>query len=171
MITRQPVFRNNQMQRELAARLADQGGLEIISFQNCDCLLMERGEAIKMFLPKSIRVLGGTAQDRRIDGELLVIFETDLERTSSRSKHYKFGNFVASVPISNFPSIIWSSIMIEDNVDQSFLDHISHLLDRLPSTKSAWTAAFGEDFYERPKIDRFVQVIGYLKEQMSSSVR
>ena len=40
------------MQRKLAAQLAIQSGLEVVSFEHFDCLVFERGEMLKMFSPR-----------------------------------------------------------------------------------------------------------------------
>jgi hypothetical protein len=152
------------MQRTLTSQLADQSGLEVISFQHCDCLVFERGESAKMFLPRSKRLLGGTPQDRMVIGDLLVIFEKDLERLRSPSKRYKFANFVTGIPIANFPSIIASSVIVGDGVDQDFFRQIHDLLKALPNGKSGWIARFGEDFFTRHSIDRCVETVRHLRE-------
>jgi hypothetical protein len=152
------------MQRTLTTQLADQSGLEVISFQHCDCLVFERGETLKMFLPRSKRLLGGNPQDRMVIGDLLVIFEKDLERLRSPSKRYKFADFVTGIPIANFPSIIASSVLIGDAVHKDFFRQLHDLLNALPDGKSEWIARFGEDFFTRPAIDRCVKTVRHLRE-------
>lgn len=153
------------MQRTLAAKLASQAGLDVVSFQHFDCLLFERGETWKMFLPHSKRILGGTAQDRMVIGDLLAIFDKDLERLRPPSERFKFANFVTGVPIANFPSITTSSMIVEGVVDQDFFLKIEALLNALPNRESEWITKFGEDFCNRAAIDRCVAVVRYLRTQ------
>ncbi|MBN8817307.1 MAG: hypothetical protein J0I80_01150 [Sphingomonas sp.] len=153
------------MQRTLAAKLASQAGLDVVSFQHFDCLLFERGETWKMFLPYSKRMLGGTAQDRMVIGNLLAVFDKDIERLRPPSERFKFSRCVTSLPIANFPSITTSSMVVEGVVDQEFFLKIEALLNALPNRKSEWITIFGEDFCNRAAIDRFVDVVRYLQTQ------
>ena len=152
------------MQRILTAQLANQGGLEVISFQYADCLVFDRGETLKMFRPQSKRLLGGTSHDRIVIGDLLMIFENDLERLRPPSMRYKFANFITGIPIANFPSITASSLIVGDAIDQEFFSQIRDLLNALPDRKSEWIARFGEDFFTRDAIDRCVEVVRHLRE-------
>ncbi|MBJ7501286.1 MAG: hypothetical protein JHC57_16135 [Sphingopyxis sp.] len=152
------------MQRRLTTQLANQSGLEVISFQHCDCLVFSRGETLKMFAPHSKRVLGGTAQDRIVTGDLLVIFDADLEPLRSPSKRFKFANFATYAPIANFPSTAESSMIIEGVVDEHFFRQIHDLLAALPVSKSEWNAKFGPDFFTRTMIDRCVETVKYLRK-------
>ena len=152
------------MQRILTAQLANQSGLEVISFQHADCLIFERGETLKMFLPHSKRLLGGTSQDRIVIGDLLMIFENDLEPLRPPSKRYKFANFITGIPIANFPSITASSLIVGGAIDQDFFSRIHDLLNALPDRKSEWIARFGENFFTRGAIDRCVEAVRHLRE-------
>ena len=152
------------MQRILTGQLANQSGLEVISFQHSDCLVFERGETLKMFQPQSKRVLGGTSQGRLVIGDLLMMFENDLERLRPPSKRYRFANFIAGIPIANFPSITASSLIVGDAVDQEFFSQIRDLLNPLPDSKSEWIATFGEDFFNRDALGRCVEAVRYLRE-------
>jgi len=152
------------MQRILTAQLANQSGLDVISFQHADCLVFERGETLKMFLPRSKRLLGGTPRDRLVIGHLLMIFENDLERLRPPSTRYKFANFITGVPIANFPRIIASSLIVGDAVDQDFFSQIRDLLNALPDRKSEWIATFGADFFTRDAIGRCVEAVRHLRE-------
>jgi hypothetical protein len=151
------------MQRALTSQLAVQSGLEIISFQHCDCLVFSRGDTLKMFLPRSKRVMGGTAQDRMVIGDLLVIFEKDLERLHPPSKRFKFANFVIGMPIANFPYLVTFSFIKGSAVDQEFFRHIHDLVKALPNGKSDWIAEFGYDFFARSKLDRCFEAVRSLR--------
>lgn len=153
------------MQRTLAAHLASQSNLEVVSFQHFDCLLFERGETWKMFLPRSKRLLGGTTQERLVIGDLLAIFEKDLQRLRPPSTRFKFVDFATSIPIANFPSITASSVIIEGVVDPDFFRKIRFLLNGMPDGISEWTATFGEDFLTRSPINRCVDTVKYLRSQ------
>jgi len=151
------------MQRNLTVQLASQSGLEVVSFQHYDCLLFERGETWKMFLPQSKQLLGRTTQERLVIGNLLAVFGQDLERLRPPSKRFKFADFATSIPIANFPSITEYSLIIEGNVDPDFFRRIRALLNDLPDKRSDWIATFGEDFFTRTPIDRCVDTIRYLR--------
>lgn len=153
------------MQRQLTTKLANQSGLEVISFQHCDCLIFESGETLKMFLPQSKRVLGGTSQNRMVIGYLLLTFAKDLERLKPPSKRYKFANFIAGIPIANFPSITESSMIIGEAVGQSFFNQIRDLMIALPDRETDWIARFGEDFFSRDALGRSVEIIRHLREE------
>ena len=156
-------FGKRVMQRKLTAQLAIQGGLEVISFQHCDCLVFERRETLKMLSPHSSRMLGGNAQYRRVAGDLIVIFEADLERLRPPSKRFKFGGFVTFMPTANFPSTITGSEIIEGEVDRNFFGKIRDLLNALPDSKSEWISKFGEDFFSRTLTDRCVDTVRDLR--------
>ena len=153
------------MQRKLAAQLATQSGLEVVSFEHFDCLVFERGETLKMLSPHSSRMLGGRPQDRRVEGDLIVIFEEDLERLRPPSKRFKFGDFVTFMPTANFPSTIAGSEIVEGEVDRNFLGKIRELLNALPDSKSEWISKFGEDFFSRTPTDRCVDTVRYLRSR------
>jgi hypothetical protein len=108
-------------------------------------------------------VLGGTPQNRMVIGNLLMIFERDLERLHPPSKRYKFNNFTTSIPIANFPSITASSLIVGDAVDEDFFRHIQQLLNALPDSKSEWIGRFGEDFFGRDAIARCVEAVRHLR--------
>lgn len=153
------------MQRTLTAHLAGQSGLEVVSFQHYDCLLFERGETWKMFLPRSKRLLGKTAQERLVIGDLLMIFGKDLERLRPPSTRFKFADFVTSIPIANFPSITASSVITEGVVDPDFFVQIRDLLNELPDKRSEWIGTFGKDFFTRTSIDRCVDTVRHLRSR------
>jgi hypothetical protein len=156
------------MQRMLTAQLASQSGLEVVSFQHYDCLIFERGETLKLFLPQSKRVLGGTPQEHMVIGSLVMVLEKNLERLKPPSKRYKSDNFIAAIPIANFPSLTASSLIVGDAVNQDFFRQIHDLLNALPDMESEWIARFGEDFFNRDAISRCVEVIGHLREDRRS---
>lgn len=153
------------MQRKLAAQLAIQGGLEVISFEHFDCLVFERGETLKMFSPRSSRMLGGSSQKRRVEGDLIVVFEKNIERLRPPSKRFKFGGLVTFMPTANFPSTIIGSEIIAGEIDRSFFGKIRDLLNALPDRKSEWISTFGEDFFSRTPTDRCITTVRYLRSR------
>lgn len=151
------------MQRTLTAQLAYQSGTEVISFQHFDCLLFERGEVLKMFLPRSKRVMLGTPQDRMVTGNLVLIFEHDFDRLRPPSQKFKFANLIAGVPIANFPSLVPLSMILCGTVDEEFFRQIRSLLDALPNSKIGWIDQFGEKFFTLSAVDRCVKLVTYLR--------
>jgi hypothetical protein len=153
------------MQRILTLQLAAQSGLETISFQHYDCLVFNRGDCLKLFKPFSKRALGGTPQERLVIGDLLVIFEQDLERLRPPSKRFKFTSFVTSAPISNFTSIVEYSRIENNRLDDYFFIRVKSLLDALPNNRAEWLKEFGDDFFNVSKIDRCIKTVDYLRHR------
>jgi hypothetical protein len=151
------------MQRKLTSQLAAMSGLEVISFQHFDCLVFERSETLKMFRPQSKRLMGGTAKDKMIIGDLMVIFKQDIEPLHPPSARFKITDWVTYAPIANFPSITISSILVDGLVARDFFRQIDDLLKALPDKKSEWTAKFGENFFALTQIDRCVDTVAYLR--------
>ena len=153
------------MQRALASKLASLSGLELISLRHFDCLLFERSEVVKMFLPRTKRVLGGTPQDRMVIGDLLFAFEGDIVPLRPPSKRNEITDFLASVPIANFPWLNSLSFIDDGEHDPRLLKGISELLQALPTQKSGWIEIFGGEFFTRKTLDRTVEVVGYLRNK------
>lgn len=151
------------MQRKLTAQLAHQSGFELISFQHFDCLVFERGETSKFFLPQSKRILGGKPQDRMVIGDLVAIFSSSIERLQSPSKRYRFEDFIVSIPTANFPSITACSSIVGETVDHKFFSQIHDLLNNLPDTKAEWETRFSEDFFGLDAISRCVEAVQSLR--------
>jgi hypothetical protein len=151
------------MQRALTSQLGNQSGLDVISFQHFDALLFRRGETLKMFRPQTKRVIGGTARDRMIIGDFLILFEKDLELLRSPSTRYRYTNVVTAFPIANFPSLVASSMLVNDAVNIRFFDQIDDTLNALPNSNAEWIAKFGKDFFGSSVVDRCVEVVGYLR--------
>ena len=150
------------LQRTLTDLLADKGGREVISFRYCNCIVFGKGETIKLFLPLSVSAIDESPKDRFVLGDLLLIFENDVQRVGPSSKKYKFNNFITTVPLVNFPSIIASSLIRRNGIEEDFFRRIQNLLNTLPDSKSDWTATFGEDFLTRTAVDRCVATVQHL---------
>lgn len=151
------------MQRDLAAKLASQGGLEVVSFRHFDCLLFARGEVLKMFMPESRRMLFGTPSDRMVSGSLRLLFEKDLKRLHPPSKRFEFSESIASIQLGNFPGLIPYSILSGDVAHSDFLTKIGQLLASLPDDQSGWEKQFGEGFFSLPGISRMSAIIRDLR--------
>lgn len=132
------------MQRDLTARIAEQSGLEVISFRHFDCLVFARGEIIKMFLPMSVRVLMGTSANRRVSGDLLVALESELHELRPPSKRWEISNVLFAAPIENFPELISHSLLKDGAVGAEFLKGIENLLAALPDNRSDWENRIGK---------------------------
>jgi hypothetical protein len=155
------------MQRELTSELANKNDLEVMSFRHFDCLLFERGEILKMFRPASRRVLMGTPSDRRVSGELLLVFKDDLKRLRPPSKRFDYSTPVFAAPIENFAGLILNSGLDRGSVDKMFIERVGQLLDALPSDRSGWEQIFGRDFLELPFLDRFTEVVHFLRKKVT----
>ena len=153
------------MQRALASKLASLGDLETISLRHFDCLVFERSEVVKMFQPKTKRVLGGTPQDRIVIGDLLFAFKGHIVPLRPPSKRHDIADYVASVPIANFPELTSLSFIDDGEHDSRFLQGIGKLLQALPAQKTGWIEIFGGDFFARETLDRTVEVVRYLRNK------
>jgi len=98
-------------------------------------------------------------------GDLVVVFDKDIERLRRPSKRFKVANYVISVPMANFSYLIDSSVIVEGKIDMGFFERIHELLNALPSNKSEWIAMFGEDFLRSSMTDRCVETIKYLRDR------
>jgi hypothetical protein len=152
------------MQRELTADLTRQSGLEVVSFRHFDCLLFSRGEILKMFIPSSHRLMMGTPKDRRVAGNLFVVFAEAVERLRPPSKRHDYSDAIFAAPIDNFPGLILHSALEDGIVDKRFLDGVASLLNALPNDRHGWETAFGSDYFSLPGINTMSKVVRYLRE-------
>jgi hypothetical protein len=154
------------VQRELTAQLAASSGLEVLSFRHFDCLVFARGEILKMFRPASKRVLMGRSTDRRVNGELILVFEDELKRLRPPSERFEFPEPIFSTPIANFKGLILHSLLQDGTVDKIFIERVGKLLDTLPSGRAGWRATFGREFPAQPCGDRTRVVNRFLRERV-----
>ena len=147
------------MQRETTALLSQQSGLESISLRHFDCIVFQRGEVMKMFAPRTRRVIGGTPKDRMLTGYLLLAFQTDLTPLRPPSKRFDLLNKIAQVHLMNFPRLISLSALQNDTVDPRLLNGISALLAALPSNREDW-----HEFFEVvPDTNKLSRLVEYLR--------
>jgi hypothetical protein len=151
-------------QADLAARMAEQFGLQIVQFRYSDELLFGDGEVMKLFMPRSKRVLLGTPQDRMIIGDLKFVRKRDL--TKLRSPSIKFEQPLAGFgcPLANFPWLVPFCWISEDRLDERLVVGLRELFNELPDTESAWRSRFGTAFFEMTPIDRLAPIVRYLRK-------
>jgi hypothetical protein len=145
------------MQRTLTAELAELSELQVISFRHFDCLVFSRGEILKLFRPTSRRILMGAPRDRRVSGELRLLFEADLNRLKPPSKRFDYSNHIFAAPIENFPSLILHSSLADGAVERTFFERIGTLLQALPSDRAGWQETFGREFFSLTAVIRFLR--------------
>jgi hypothetical protein len=151
-------------QAQLAARMADQFGLEVVQFRYSDELLFGDGEVMKLFIPRSKRLLGRTPQDRVIIGDLRFVPRRDLKKLRSASSKFEQPATSFGCPLTNFPWIVPFCGLSDRPIDQRLIAFFRDLFDALPDGESAWRQKFGSDFFEKPSIDRSVQIVRYLRD-------
>ena len=155
-------------QRQLTAGLGDLTGLPVMSFRHFDCLLFSDGEILKLYCPRFARVLGGRPTDRRVFGNLLVIFRERLTPLKSRLRRYDFSDALLLAPDANFPDLILHSLLADGVLDGEFFRRIAQLFQALPDDRAGWHREFSDRFFEMSSLDRMRQVIAFLQDTVRS---
>ena len=151
-------------QRKLTAELADLTGLSVMSFRHFDCLLFSGDEILKLYCPRSRRIMMGRPTDRRVSGELIVVSRDDVKLLQSRSGRFELSNPIFAAPDANFSGLTLHSALSDGVVDGEFFDRIRRLFDALPNHRGGWQDRFGDDFFELSGFERMKAVIVSLRE-------
>jgi len=155
-------------QSELANGLAAEFGLELIRFRQKDGLVFESGEVLKIFVPRSKRIMGCGPKDRLVIGDLLCLFQSDLRSLRPPSKKFQYDRQIFSAPDANFSSLRRYAINSNGSVDAAYKAGLKMLFDALPSTRAGWLDQFGEDFFELSTLERMSEGIKYLRARSKS---
>lgn len=155
------------MQRELAAQLAAQVGMEVISFRHFDCVLFSRTSILKMFRPQSDRVMLGGPGDRKVSGNLFLVHEEDLMPLRPPSKRFEYRKEIYSVHIANFSNLTLYSGIDEGRVDPAFLEGVARLLKALPDDRADWKDRFGEDYFSISQNMTSSEVLNFLRDTVT----
>ena len=150
-------------QAQLAARLADQFGLDVVQFRYTDALLFGDGEVMKLFTPRSKRVMLGTPQDRMVIGDLTFVRMSDLMKLAPPSRRFEQPITAFGCPIANFPWLVPFCWLSDQPIDESLVAGLRELFNALPDKESAWLEKFGSDFFTKPSIDRVRPIVDHLR--------
>jgi hypothetical protein len=156
----------SQSQSQLAARLASDFGLPVIKLPNSDGLIFEQGEVVKIFIPRSKRILGCGPGDRRVIGDLVCVFADEMKAPTGRSKKFDYDRHICWFPDANFSSLTLHSALSSDPMDKLFQLGLAKLFGALPSDKSGWLREFGPDFLSESGLDRLSIVVQYLRAKL-----
>ena len=151
------------MQRDTTAQIGEQYDIETISLRYFDCLLFERGEVFKMFMPETRRAIGGTPRDRVISGSLIFAFEVDFVPLRAPSKRFDLVNEIVRVHTMNFPTLVSLSTLRGDRVDQLFLAGVIALVSALPKDRIGWCSLFGDELLSVAQNQRAFEVVQFLR--------
>lgn len=151
-------------QSQLAMRMAEQFGLGAIQFRYGDCLILKDSEVLKLFMPRSKRIMGGLAQDRMIIGSLMFLPRKNLAALRPPSKKFEWPAFCAACDIANFPWLVPFCLLSDEPIDEGLIDGLQTLVVSLPDEERGWQERFGEDVFEKPSLETVGPLIQLLRE-------
>ena len=151
-------------QSQLASRIAEQFGLDLIRFRYADCLILKDSEILKLFMPRSKRIMGGLPQDRMIIGSLMFLPRKNLAALRPPSKKVEWPAFCAACDIANFPWLVPFCWLSDEPIDEVFVDGLQTLIATLPNDELGWQERFGDDVFERPALETVGPLIAFLRE-------
>ena len=155
-----------QSQTLLADRLASEFGLPIIKLQHADGLIFEQGEVVKIFIPRSKRILGCGPGDRRVIGDLVCVFADEIKAPTGRSKKFDIDKHICWFPDANFSGLTLHSGLSSDPMDKLFQIGLAKLFGALPNDKSGWLIEFGPDFLSETGLNRLSIVVRHLRGKL-----
>jgi hypothetical protein len=155
-------------QSQLAMRMAEQFSLGLIRFPYADCVVLKDGEVLKLFIPRSKRIMGGLPQDRMIIGSLMFLPRKNLVALRPPSKKFEWPAFCAACDIANFPWLVPFSWLSHQPIDDRFLDGLQTLIATLPNDERGWQDRFGEDVFETPGLETVRPLIEFLRAVVPS---
>jgi hypothetical protein len=155
-------------QSQLASRIAEQFGLDLIRFPYADCVVLKDYEILKLFIPRSKRVMMGQPQDRMIIGDLMFIPRRKLVPLRAPSKKFAWPEHFAACVIANFPWLVPFSLLSDEPIDGRLLDGLQTLIATLPDDERGWQERFGEDVFETPGLETVRPLIEFLREAVPS---
>lgn len=150
-------------QAHLAARMSDEFGLDLVRFRHADCLMLGDGEVLKMFLPRSKRILGCGPQDRIIHGDLLFMLRDDLKHLRPSSEKYEWVDTMLGCPTANFSGLLEHPIITDGPLDRLLVDKLMRLINSLPNDRVSWIERFGESVFLPKSHDCFVGLVNSLR--------
>jgi hypothetical protein len=151
-------------QSELAMRMAQQFGLGAIQFHYADYLILKDSEVLKLFMPRSKRIMGGLPHDRMIIGSLMFLPRKNLAALRPPSKKFEWPAFCAACDIANFPWLVPFCWLSDEPIDEGFVDGLQTLVASLPDDERGWQDRFGEDVFETPSLQTVGPLIQFLRK-------
>ena len=155
-------------QSQLARRMAEQFGLGLIRFPYADCVILSDGQILKLFIPRSKRVMMGQPQDRMIIGDLMFMPRRKLVPLRAASKKFAWPEHCAACVIANFPWLVPFSLLSDEPIDGRFVDRLYSLIATLPNDERGWQERFGEDVFETPGLQTVGPLVEFLREAVPS---
>jgi hypothetical protein len=155
-------------QSQLAARLGSEFGLKVVRLKWGDGLIFAEGEVLKIYLPRSKRIMGCGPLDRRVFGDLLCVFAEDLRPPAGRSKTFECDDVIFTAPDANFPGLTRHSVASDGPMDPIFRAGLDKLFGALPSTREDWLAELGEDFFRAKPLEQLTRGVAYLRDRLDT---
>jgi hypothetical protein len=151
-------------QSQLASRIAEQFGIGLIRFPYADCVVLEDGEVLKLFIPRSKRVMMGQPKDRMIIGNLIFVPRRKLLPLRTPSKKFAWPEHCATFNIANFPWLVPFSWLSDEPIDSRFLDGLHTLIATLPNDERGWQERFGENVFETTVLETVRPLVEFLRK-------
>jgi hypothetical protein len=155
-------------QAQLTTRLAEQFSLSVIRFRHFDSLVLGEGAILKLFVPRSRRILGGQARDRVLDGELLFTPRDALVPLRAGSARFEAPESVCGCPIANFPWLLRNAVFDDERADPRLLEGLFQLAAQMPDDEHGWRTVFGDKVFDSPRLDMTVRLVNYLRNATPS---
>jgi hypothetical protein len=154
------------MPASLASNLVDQLGMTgVVRFSGgMECVYREEAEVLKLFHPQSVRILGGRATDRRVDGSIGFVLRSEVAQPG-RGRAIARPSSMSLCPAMNFPALIVGSAITEGRVAPGFSAELNRYLDVLPGTEVGIATAFGPDFFAKSDLDRLLLLVDFIRQQ------
>jgi hypothetical protein len=158
----------SRAQSELAARLGSEFGLKVIRLEWGQGLVFEDKEIVKIYVPRSKRILGCGPQERRVFGDLLCVIADELKSPAGRSKTFGCDKTIFAAPDANFPGLTLHSILSDGPMDTLFKVGLEKLFGALPRTKDGWLAELGDDYFEAKPLEQLGRGVRYLRGRLEA---
>jgi hypothetical protein len=144
--------------------LARHTGMDgIIRFRDLgDCLFLLDGDMLKLFRPSSVRRLGGLPGDRYMSGGIGFAVRAQITDLAPARKRVLVPPSLTLCPLMNFRHIPIVDI-VDGSVPTEFSIALVRHLRAIPCSLSEMEAAFGNDFLDRPRLDRLSILVDYLR--------
>lgn len=131
--------------------------------ERAHCTYLADGDVLKLFLPQSVRRIGGRSEDRVISGSIGFILQTDVP-LKGRMSWVAQPNSLSMCPLANFPWIITHSALSGSNVLPEFVEGLHSILNALPRTMEEIERDLGSDFLSFTCLDRLPIMVRFLSE-------
>ena len=154
----------------LSSQIADIGRIlgmdSVVRFrERLECAYVADRDVLKLYHPRSARRLGGQPEDRILTGSIGLVLRSEFSSEGSRAWLARPAS-LSMCDLMNFPTIVACSALPESgDIGPAFVSALRKLLSALPNTVADMKRSFGDDFLERPPLDRIPAMTQFLRAQ------